>query len=197
MTKKVKYFVKYKKRRGAEQPRRAPSLPLPSDPIKAAVSPHQHRHKSQRTICLSSSSTPRLMLRPVETNLPKANISSSETWRGVLKAFSTHQKALSLCPSSVSLSEVWELKSRPDPFLWFEVIGWRQKQCENLQPWVCVIEWEKSSSRMIHNLLFHFGPLISIFSRAPWAVFAESDTKVRLADRGQHWQDVTSLNVSM
>lgn len=82
MTKNVKYFVKYKKE--DEQNSHAGPLLFPSHqiPLKLRLSPHQHRHKSQRTICLSSSSTLRLMLRPVETNLPKANISSSETWRG-------------------------------------------------------------------------------------------------------------------
>lgn len=194
MTKNVKYFVKYKKEE--EQNRHAGPLLLPSHqiPLKLRLSPHQHRHKSQRTICLSSSSTLRLMLRPVETNLPKANISSSETWRGGSESLQHTPK--SPVPLSLIRQSVWSMGTEESAGSFLVIWGHQLKTEAVWEPSaMSLCDWVRKELKQ--NNSQSISPLISIFSRSPWAVFAESDTKIRLADRGQDWEDVSSLNISM
>lgn len=132
------------------------SLPLPSDPIKVSVSPHQHRHKSQRTICLSSSATLRLMLCPVESNLPKANISSS----GGLTAYSTHPKAVPLFLISYSVwSTGTEESAKSFLMIWghqLKTEAAREPSTVSLCNWVRKELHQKNSQSIIPFQSFHF-----------------------------------------
>lgn len=98
--------------------------------IKAMVSPHQQpRLKSQQTICLSSSCTPRLMLSVLllKAIFPKQIFPMVQHRGAFLKACGTHPKALSLCPASASLSEQYELRSELNPFRCFDAASERRK----------------------------------------------------------------------
>lgn len=86
------------------------SLPLPSVPIIVSVSPHQHRHKSQQSVCLLLPPWGSCCVR-LKASFPKQIFPVVGGWQPT-----AHTQKLSLCSSSVILSEVWELKSQLDPF---------------------------------------------------------------------------------